>query len=157
MAERYDDDLIPAQEDAAYGKAFDRALRLLGQREHGRIELERKLVRKGFPQDVSNAVVAKLQSDGLQSEQRFAAAMVRRRVERGYGPIYIRQELRQRRVDDDVTEAELTQTGEYWLGQAHLALQKKFANRGEEWDARARFLARRGFPADLIYRALDRS
>lgn len=157
MAEHHDDDLAPAQEDASFRKAFDRAVRLLGQREHGRIELERKLMRKGFPEDVSYAVVTKLQSDGLQSEDRFAAAMVRRRVERGYGPIYIRQELRQRRVDDDVTEAQLTQTGEFWLGQARGAVQKKFAHRREERNAQARFLARRGFPADLIYQALDRS
>ncbi len=153
MAEFADVELL---EDGTFRKTLDRAVRLLGQREHGRIELERKLVRKGFREDVAHAVVDKLQSDGLQSDERYAATLVRRRIERGYGPIYIRQELRQRRVDDELAEAELTHTGEFWLGEACRVLQKKFSNRPDARDAKGRFLARRGFPADLIYRALGK-
>ncbi len=130
---------------------------LLARREHGQVELRSKLVAKGVDADTAAAVVEKLRSEGLQSEERFASALIRRRVARGYGPVYIRGELSERRVDDDVADAELNRTDAFWQQLAADALERKFpAGRGREapYNVRARFLARRGFPADIVYRAL---
>ena len=130
---------------------------LLAKREHGCAELQSKLVAKGVDAGVAADVMERLRSEGLQSEERFAAALVRRRISRGYGPVYIRGELRERRVDDDVADAELNRTDEFWLQLAVEALARKFpaGNGGEApYNNRARFLARRGFPADIVYRAL---
>ena len=56
-----------------------------------------------------------------------------------------------------VLETALTASGEFWIEQAERALTRKFggppANR-DGWNTQARFLARRGFPSDLIYRVL---
>ena len=141
----------------SFSEALGRALRLLARREHGHLELRSKLVAKGFDEDVAAGVADKLRADGLQSDERFAAALVRRRVARGYGPLYIRGELRERRVDDEVADAELNRTDEFWFRIAVKALARKFSAekfRAEQYNTRARFLARRGFPADIVYRAL---
>ena len=143
--------------DRTFSEARARAMGLLAQREHGRAELQSKLIAKGVDAGVAADVVEKLHTDGLQSEERFAAALVRRRISRGYGPVYIRGELRKRRVDDDVADAELNRTDDFWLQLAVEALARKFpAGKGREapYNTRARFLARRGFPADTVYRAL---
>ena len=52
----------------------------------------------------------------------------------------------------------LTQSTDYWLGLAERARRKKFGGPApasrDDWNRQARFLAQRGFPADLIYRVL---
>ncbi len=149
----------PAEDtDRAFNDALARAMRLLAKREHGRAELHAKLVARGVEADNAHRVLDKLRDEGLQSEERFAAALVRRRVERGYGPVYIRGELRERRVVDEVAGTEMSRTDEFWSRLAAQALAKKFPpgnEPGAAYNARARFLARRGFPADIVYRALN--
>ena len=132
-------------------------MRLLARREHGRAELHAKLVARGATADLADRVVAELRAQGLQSEERFAAALVRRRIARGYGPAYIRGELRERRVDDDIADAQMNQTDEFWLQLAAETLAKRFSGGKQQapYNTRARFLARRGFPAATIYRALN--
>lgn len=153
-----EDDAIAADAERACNEVLARATRLLAQREHGRAELRSKLAARGFDAGVIDQVLDRLRADGLQSEQRFAAALVRRRIGRGYGPVYIRGELRERKVDDEVADAEMNQTDAYWLQLAVQALAGKFPQRNGEsaaYNKRARFLARRGFPADIVYRALN--
>jgi len=132
-------------------------MRLLARREHGRVELRSKLIAKGVEADLAERVVEKLGGDGLQSEERFASALVRRRIARGFGPLYIRGELRERRVDDEVADAQLNRTDAFWQRLAAETLAHKFSagrERAAPYNTCARFLARRGFPADIVYRAL---
>ena len=148
-----------------HDRALGLALRLLGQREHGRAELQVKLRAKGCPEAVVAEVLDGLQENGAQSDERFAAALARRRVERGYGPLYIRAELKDRQVDEALAQEALNQPPAYWSEVANRALAKKFPNRddggsgsvgkGASYAAQARFLSRRGFPSDLIYRLLE--
>lgn len=145
-------------DDRGYRVAFDRALRLLGQREHAVRELVDKLTRKGVHRDLAGLVVDDLRGRGLQSDERFAEAFVHSRIGRGHGPIRIRQDLRQRGIDDDLADAMMTHDSDFWRDLASDARCRKFGNappidRGA-WNRQARFLAQRGFPADLIYRVL---
>lgn len=157
--------------EAAYRAALDSAVRSLGQREHARRELERKLASRGHAAVVVRRVIDYLLEHDLQSDERFAEGFVRSRVRKGYGPVKIRQELASRGVDETALERQLTEPADYWLELARQVVARKFgdgphADGGarsaresdddarEAWNARARFLARRGFPADLIYRAL---
>ena len=151
-------------EAAEHGRALSLALRLLGRREHGRAELLAKLTAKGCPAAVAEEVLEGLRENGAQSDERFAAALVRRRIDRGYGPAYIRAELNGRQVDGALAEEALNQPSAYWWEVATQALAKKFPNRdeggigtdakGASYAAQARFLSRRGFPSELIYRLL---
>ena len=93
----------------------------------------------------------------LQSDTRFAEGLIRSRVQRGYGPMKIRQELGSKGVSEAVLENQLTQPTEFWASVAEECLAKKFAHGPEnrdDWGVQARFLARRGFPSDLVYRIL---
>ena len=146
------------QEDRRYRLAFDRAVRLLAQREHSLRELVTKLTTKGVDAATAGLVVDDLRGRGLQSDARFAEAFVHSRIGRGHGPIRIRQELARRGIDDDVADDVLTTSAEYWLELAAAARKRKFGDAApggrEAWSRQARFLAGRGFPADLIYRVL---
>ena len=131
---------------------------MLAGREHSARELSRKLVAKGHSQDTAAQVLSSLQEQGLQSDQRFVEVFVRSRVGKGYGPIRIRQDLYQRGIDDELIDAELTCSADRWVELARAVREKRFSQTEpgdrDVWNTQARFLARRGFPADLIYRVL---
>lgn len=105
--------------------------------------------------------MAYLWEHDLQSDTRFAESFVRSRIRRGYGPIKIRQELSSRGISEAELEGELeeqlTQSSEYWISVAEESLTKKYGKPPESreaWATQARYLARRGFPSDLIYKVL---
>lgn len=104
---------------------------------------------KGYPESLVDEVVAEAMREGLQSDARFAEVFVRGRVGKGYGLNRIRQELKQRGIED---EAELKTMD--WQGVIARAYAKKY---GEtlpeslpERAARERFLLQRGFGRDDI-------
>ncbi len=138
--------------------ARDTAIRLLTRREHSTDELRRKLKRRGYGAETIDEVVTRLRSSELVSDARFAESFVRVRSERGQGPLRIRAELRERGVTDPLVDEVLTTTSEFWLERANRARVKRFGEAApasrDEWNRQARFLAQRGFPSDLIYRAL---
>jgi len=147
---------IESQDDTS--AARDSALRLLGRREHSADELRRKLKKRGYSIATITEVVASLDAAHSVSDARFAEDFVRVRSERGQGPLKIRAELRERGVHDDIVDEVMTATAEFWLQHAHRARVKRFGAAvpidRDTWNRQARFLAQRGFPADLIYRAL---
>ena len=140
-----------------YRAGLDAAVRSLSQREHGRRELEQKLLRKGHDRALVARVLDYLVEHDLQSDTRFAESFVRSRIQRGYGPVKIRQELSSRGISERQIEDQLTQPSDFWMGVAEAGLEKKFSQPPQSrdaWATQARFLARRGFPSDLIYRVL---
>jgi regulatory protein len=153
MAERMD-----SQRDDDHQAVTARALRMLARREHSAHELCRKLVAKGHAQSAAQEVMSELRAQGLQSDERFTEMYVRSRVSKGNGPIRIRQDLYQRGLDDELIDAELTCSAERWIDLARSVRCKRFSEAEpsdrDGWNTQARFLARRGFPADIIYRVL---
>jgi regulatory protein len=146
------------EEDRRYRLAFDRAVRLLAQREHSVRELTTKLTGKGVDAATAGLVVDDLRGRGLQSDSRFTEAFVHSRMSRGQGPVRIRQELSQRGIDSDVADAALAGGTDGWLELAVTARRKKFGDdlpvSRADWARQARFLTSRGFPAQLVYRVL---
>ena len=154
----------------------ERARRMLSMREHSAQELTRKLLAKGHVEKLVFHVVGELKEQGLISDQRFAESFVRSRIAKGNGPILICGELRSRGVSERILEDVLTHTTKFWLQLAQDTRDKRFSNTLEDksdsledqsytsqdpkqayWAKQARFLSRRGFPADIIYRVLERS
>jgi regulatory protein len=134
------------------------AVRLLAGREHARSELRRKLLARGQEADVVDAVLDDLTRRGLQSDARFAEQYVAARAARGYGPVKIRAELRERGLDDALIEEHLDERDAVWRQRLEAAARKRFGA-GAPADyadraRRARFLEYRGFGADLIRRTL---
>lgn len=125
------------------------ALDCLARREYSRLELFQRLRERNTEAtaEAIDAVLDRLQSDGLQDEQRFAEGYTRLRVMRGHGPRKIAYELQQKGIHSALVE--MTLADHDWQRLAEAALEKKFgpaqAHSWEERAKRMRFLQQRGF------------
>jgi len=150
------DDRLEAHDDVVLAR--DAALRLLARREHSTDELRRKLKQRGYGDMVITEVVMSLHDANSVSDARFVESFVRVRTQRGQGPLRIRAELRERGVADNLIDEWLAAADEMWRGHAEKARAKRFGegppSSRDAWERQARFLAQRGYPADLIYRTL---
>ncbi|MBV2162859.1 MAG: recombination regulator RecX [Comamonas sp.] len=152
-----------------------RALRLLAQREHSRLELERKLQRfvqpqtreaqeadeadgpahtapdNAPPEDLA-AVLDKLEAKGFIQPERVAQSVLYRRAPK-LGSQRVLQELRQKGLDEAIVRqaAETLRDSEHQ--RAWAVWQRKFGQPAATPQERARqmrFLASRGFAMDVI-------
>ena len=133
-----------------------RALRLLSQREHSRLELERKL--KPFeetPGELAEALDF-LQAKDFINEQRVLESVVNRRSVK-LGAFRVRQELQAKGLPieaiaqavHDLRSTELERAREVW--------RKKFGAAPQDPAARAkqvRFLVSRGFAPEVVKRVV---
>jgi regulatory protein len=139
--------------------AYAAALRLLARREHSALELRRKLTARHHDPAIVDAVLAGLAGEGLLSERRYVDAYLRDRYQRGYGPLRIRAELRERGIDDGLTEQALAALAAAWVESAARQRIKRFgpglpADYPEQ-ARQMRFLQQRGFTGEQIRAALD--
>ncbi len=90
-----------------------------------------------------------LATDRLQDDRRFVESYVEGRAARGYGPVRIGAELRQRGIDESLVRMVLAECGIDWATAAATAGRKKFGERAPRDPAevarRMRFLEYRGF------------
>jgi regulatory protein len=138
-----------------------RALALLAQREHSRAELHRKLRKLCADEIVLEQVLDVLANECLQSDDRHAHSYARQRAERGYGPVRIAQELRERGASKQVAEAALQAVETDWLQLARAARSKHFGESlpfsAIERAKQIRFLRYRGFPLNVAIQAIGGS
>ena len=134
------------------------AMDLLARREHGRVELTRKLRQRGAPLELIEAALDRLAEQGLLSETRFLQCFVASRARGGHGPLRIREDLAQRGLPREVIEQALREAEIDWSEQLREVWQRKFAGHlpldARERAQQGRFLAYRGYPLDLISRLL---
>ena len=139
-----------------------RALRYLSQREHSRVELERKLARG--VEDSADAPAAtriknaldELAAHDLQSDRRAAAAVVNAQAHR-FGALKLRHTLRSRGIEPALAQAALAALPDSELERARALWLRKFGAPAADANGRARqarFLAGRGFDADVIRRVV---
>lgn len=125
------------------------AMDLLARREHSRSELSRKLRQRGAPSGLAEVELDKLEEDGLLSDERFCEAYVHARSQRGYGPVRLREELRQRGVADHLIDAILGDAAYDWNELAGRTFEKRFpegrATDMNERSKQLRFMQYRGF------------
>src|SRR5690606_29880490 len=88
------------------------AMDLLARREHGRVELERKLRRRGASPELIEVALDRLAEEGLLSESRYLESYIASRARAGYGPLRIREELAQRGLPREAIEQALGECGE---------------------------------------------
>ena len=133
-----------------------KAMDLLAQREHSAQELRRKLRARDFDETSIAAVLRELQADGLQSDIRFTEAYVRQRYNAGLGPLKIRFELRQKGVDDAISETLLEPLAGRWEESMEKQRVRRFGEAiPEDHSGRmkqARFLQNRGFSPEAVMR-----
>lgn len=134
-----------------------RALRLLSGREHSRTELERKLQR--FEEEPGSLALAldELAAKGFINEQRVVESVVNRRAAK-LGASRIKQELQAKGLDPQAVSDAVAELRSTELARAREVWLKKFGNRPEDANERARqmrFLASRGFGGDTIQRVVS--
>ncbi|HEX7080769.1 MAG TPA: regulatory protein RecX [Gammaproteobacteria bacterium] len=135
------------------------AVALLARREHSRLELERKLAARGFPQALIASTLDGLEQKGHLDGQRFMETFIDSRAARGVGPLRIRAELAQRGVASAAAAAAVAASAEDWSAIARRVRAKRFGpepprDRAER-ARQARFLQYRGFDAAQIDAALE--
>jgi regulatory protein len=135
--------------------ALDAGLRLLGRRAHSRVELSRKLGRRGYPADETEAALVRLAELGYLDDRSFAEGLVRRRGAIR-GPLALSAELAARGVDRALADGALAGfDAEAQLAAAtHLAerlyARKPQAGYREMLNAIGSKLMRRGFSANVV-------
>ncbi len=131
-----------------------RALYLLANREHSRLELFNKLKQRDFSVEEINITLDELEQEKLLSDERFVEMYINARSQRGYGPERIRQELQQKGVAASLVECYLDIKATDWFDLARELKQKKFgAALPKDFPTRAkqmRFLQYRGFTLEQI-------
>lgn len=134
------------------------AMNLLARREHSVRELRTKLKRRFADESMIDAQVARLTEENLQSDLRFAESYARQRIGRGYGPVRVREELRERGASEADVDTALDELDTDWQTLAAEVLFKKFGAFApvdiKEKARRVRFMQYRGFSADHYQKLL---
>jgi regulatory protein len=132
------------------------AMDLLARREHGRVELTRKLRQRGALPEMIDTALDRLTEEGLLSESRYLESFVSYRARSGYGPLRIREELSQRGLQRNDIELALRESGINWQEQLEDTWRRKFAGHlpidVRERAKQGRFLAYRGYSMEMISR-----
>lgn len=133
-----------------------RALKLLAQREHSRLELERKLAAHVEEGEDLGAVLDLLEQRGFISAERVADSVVHRKAAR-FGTARVAQELRSKGLDDDIVRAATEQLRATELQRAHAVWRQRFGAlpaTPQERLKQMRFLAARGFAGEVASKVL---
>ena len=129
-----------------------RALRLLSQREHSRLELERKLRQHETEPGELAIALDDLQAKGFINEQRVLESVVFRRAPR-LGAMRVRQELQAKGLDPEAISEAIAGLQSSEAERAREVWRKKFGVVAEDAKQKARqmrFLMGRGFSSSAI-------
>ena len=131
-----------------------KALELLARREHSRLELRQKLAQRGFTATDIEPVLDALVAEGLLDERRYAELYACSRADKGYGPLRIARELRERGIPDALTDAALATLDEFWMPKLRELHRKRFKSQMPTHAAdrmqQNRVLRQHGFTIDQI-------
>ena len=132
------------------------AMDLLARREHGRVELTRKLRQRGALPEMIDTALDRLTEEGLLSESRYLESFVSYRARSGYGPLRIREELSQRGLQRTDIELALRESGINWQELLEDTWRRKFSGHlpidARERAKQGRFLSYRGYSMEMISR-----
>jgi regulatory protein len=159
-----------------------KAVAILSRREHSQKELRQRLLRYTDDLDAIEAVITRLQRENWQSDERFVENFVQSREQR-WGNQKILQALSQHDLDNEqlsdlkesLKESEYDRAREIWIRRfgakygvdlygSDTIVDEEFLGESEEqsYEEQAkekakqmRFLASRGFSADVVYKVVN--
>jgi len=129
-----------------------RALRLLAQREHSRLELERKLAAHVAEGDDLTAMLDELEAKNFINPERVAQSVAYRRGSK-LGTARVVQEMRSKGLDDDTVRAATQELRATEWQRACTIWRQRFgapAETPQEKLKQMRFLASRGFSGEVV-------
>lgn len=133
-----------------------RALRLLSQREHSRLELQRKLAGHVEEGDDLNAILDELEQRGFISVERVVHSVMHSKASR-FGTARVVHELRSKGLDDETVRNASEQLKSTELERARELWRKRFGVPPADIKEKAkqlRFMASRGFSGSVASRVL---
>ena len=134
-----------------------RALRLLSQREHSRIELERKLAQHEEVAGELAKALDELQARDFINDARAVESVVHRRANK-LGTARVKQELQAKGLSTEAMTEALEQLRGTELERAREVWARKFGEPATEPKERARqmrFLISRGFAAEVVRKVVQ--
>ena len=134
-----------------------RALRLLSQREHSRLELERKLAEHETEPGQLARALDELQAKGFISQERVIESVIHRRAGK-LGTTRVRQELAAKGLSGEVVAEALEQLRGTELERAREVWRRKFGEPATDPKDKARqirFLVSRGFAAEVVRKVVQ--
>ena len=138
---------------------LERALHMLSLRDHSCQELKQKLISRGCPLETAQRIVERCLGWKYLDDERYAERFVKTKAMGGWGSRRIYGELLRRGVEAEVARlacASIQEDGESELASA-LELAAKKAACGRSYAAICRFLASRGFPVEIVFKAAARA
>ena len=136
--------------------ARNKAMDLLSRREHSYKELYDKLRLRDYDSDEIETALGKLVTENLLNDERFTGSYVHYRVQKGFGPLRIRNELSEKGVDNELVQNQMEGYESIW---SELMQQQRIKKFGAEIPAdykekmkQARFLQNRGFSSESVMR-----
>ena len=143
-------------------RARQAALNLLSYRSRSANEVRRRLLLKGYAEDVVDEALLALSQVDLINDERFSRDWVAGRLEqKPMGKVRIAWELRQKGVAQDLVEQAVETVDsetEYELALGLVQRKIRHSGSGVSYDERrrlAQFLRRRGFSWDVTNRVLS--
>jgi regulatory protein len=136
--------------------ARNKAMDLLSRREHSYKELFDKLRLRNFEADDISSALDKLLSENLLNDERFTESYVHYRVQKGFGPLRIKNELSEKGIDGELVQSQMEIYDSIWSELMQKQRIKKFgAEIPEDYKEKmkqARFLQNRGFSPESVMR-----
>lgn len=131
-----------------------KALQLLARREHSSLELRQKLLQRGFAAEQIIPVLEQLIAEKWLDESRYAELYACFRADKGYGPLRIARDLRERGIPDEVVAETLATLEDCWLDKLRNLHRKRFKAQQPAGAAerlqQTRVLRQHGFTLDQI-------
>lgn len=135
-----------------------KAMDLLARREHSVAELRRKLLAKGYAPLTVDEQLQNLEQENLLSDRRFTESYVNFRSKKGFGPLRIEQELKEKGISSELQQ-EYLDNKDYWRNIAKEVREKRFGSTvPKDYKDKAkqlRFLQYRGFGHEQLRDLFD--
>lgn len=135
-----------------------RALKLLAQREHSRLELLRKLSPHVEDGDDLPAILDELEKRGFISVERVVESVIRSKAGR-FGTARVLHDLRSKGLDDETVRQASEQLRGSEHARAWAVWKQRFgspAQTPQERMKQMRFLASRGFGGDVVRKVVEK-
>ena len=133
--------------------------RLLSRREHSQTELRKKLSDLEISADIIDETIKKFAEKDIQSDLRFAEAVVRGAYYRGKGPVFVERELNNHNIDFALVRELVNDDDFDWFESSKAVRVKRFGeDLPDDWSAKQkqmRFLQYRGFAQEQIKYAFE--
>lgn len=146
---------------------YQYALFMLSRRDYGKAELFARMKRRMYEKNdgiidetLIERVLERLNEQHFLDDNRVVALLLQGYIRKGYGPLRIKQEMRQKGFPQTLVDQHFANIDVDWFEKAAEVRSKKFGDDlpddFKEKSKQIRYLQYRGFFGDMIYELFNR-